>query len=91
MNNIDFNEILKKLSSMEKSELEANLKKAQEILQKLYQATENTMKLYESAEYDSKNNLEKNINHLAQIQVFVLTLDYLLLLFHQFQFYQNLF
>ena len=43
-----------------------------EILQKLYQATENTMKLYESAEYDSKNNLEKNIkivftdiNHLC--------------------------
>ena len=34
MNNIDFNEILNKLSSMEKSELEANLKKAQEILNK---------------------------------------------------------
>lgn len=34
MNNIDFNELLKKLSNMEKSELEANLKKAQEILNK---------------------------------------------------------
>ena len=34
MNNIDFNELLKKLSNMDKSELEANLKKAQDILNK---------------------------------------------------------
>ena len=34
MDNINFNDLLKKLSSMDKSELEANLKKAQEILNK---------------------------------------------------------
>ena len=34
MDNIDFNDLLKKLSTMNKSELEANLKKAQEILNK---------------------------------------------------------
>lgn len=32
MDKIDFNNILKKLSTMDKSELEANLKKAQQIL-----------------------------------------------------------